>query len=467
MIDPNMNKPIKIPHTYVIIFTCILLAALATWVLPGGSYEKVKHAATGRMIVDPSSFKYIDAYRVGLMDVLKAFPKGFQAASEIIGFLFLIAASFRVIEVTGAINASVFKAIRFFGGRGHLLIPASMLLFSVCGFMFGMSEETIIFVPIGVAVAQRLGFDRLTGTAMVSLGAAAGFTAGILNPFSVGVSQGLADLPLFSGWEYRIAIYLVLLSTGMAYVLWYAKKVLKNPEKSYMHGVTEIQTPAQEEDIPVLTTRHKLVLLTVLAGFGCIIYGTINLGYFVTEIAAVFFGMAMVGGLIGGLGPSTIARSLVDGARTIVFGALVVGLSRGIVVLLTQGKIIDTVVHGLASMVHGLPPAVSAIGMMLVQSVLNFVIPSSSGMAATTMPILVPLGDVIGITRQATVIAFQFGDGITNSIVPTSAALMGYLAVAGIPYDRWVRFVAPLLGLWLVIGACFTAVAVMIHLGPF
>ena len=299
MIDPNMNKPIKIPHTYVIIFTCILLAALATWVLPGGSYEKVKHAATGRMIVDPSSFKYIDAYRVGLMDVLKAFPKGFQAASEIIGFLFLIAASFRVIEVTGAINASVFKAIRFFGGRGHLLIPASMLLFSVCGFMFGMSEETIIFVPIGVAVAQRLGFDRLTGTAMVSLGAAAGFTAGILNPFSVGVSQGLADLPLFSGWEYRIAIYLVLLSTGMAYVLWYAKKVLKNPEKSYMHGVTEIQTPAQEEDIPVLTTRHKLVLLTVLAGFGCIIYGTINLGYFVTEIAAVFFGMAMVGGLIG------------------------------------------------------------------------------------------------------------------------------------------------------------------------
>ena len=253
----------------------------------------------------------------------------------------------------------------------------------------------------------------------------------------------------------------------MAYVLWYAKKVLKNPEKSYMHGVTEIQTPAQEEDIPVLTTRHKLVLLTVLAGFGCIIYGTINLGYFVTEIAAVFFGMAMVGGLIGGLGPSTIARSLVDGARTIVFGSLVVGLSRGIVVILTQGKIIDTVVHGLASMVHGLPPAVSAIGMMLVQSVLNFVIPSSSGMAATTMPILVPLGDVIGITRQATVIAFQFGDGITNSIVPTSAALMGYLAVAGIPYDRWVRFVAPLLGLWLVIGACFTAVAVMIHLGPF
>lgn len=461
------SKPIKIPHTYVIIFTCILLAALATWLLPGGAYEKVKHAATGRMIVDPASFQYIQAYGVGILDILKAYPKGIQEASSIIAFLFIIAASFRVIEDTGALNAGVYRAVTGFGDKGHFLIPASMFLFSFGGFLFGMSEECIVFVPIGVAVAQKLGYDRLTGTAMVSMGAAAGFTAGILNPFSVGVSQGLAELPIFSGWEFRIAIYFALILTGIVYVSWYSNRVKKNPELSYMKGVVLEEEQVRPEDITVMTGRHKLVLLTVLVGFGFIIYGTIYKDYFVTEIASVFFGMGIIGGLIGGLGPSDIARSFVNGAKTIVFGALVVGLSRGIVVILTQGKIIDTIVHGLASLVEGLPLELSAVGMMIVQSLLNFIIPSSTGMAATTMPILVPLGDVIGLTRQATVIAFQFGDGITNSLTPTSAGLMGYLAVAGVPYDRWIKFVWPLLGIWMIVGICFTVLAVIIKLGPF
>lgn len=467
--EPNKikNQPIKIPHTYVIIFTFILLAAAATWILDGGVYQKVKHAATGRMIVDPHSFQYIESYKVGFLDILKAFPKGFQGASQIIAFLFVVAGSFRILEDTGAFNAGIIRAIRFFDKKTTLLIPATMILFSIGGFMFGMSEETIIFVPLGVAVAHRLGFDRLAGTAMVSIGALAGFIGGIMNPFSVGVSQGLAELPPFSGMEYRIFMYVVLLLTGIAYVQWYAMRVKNDPTRSVMYGVeSEIQDRVNELDSD-LTTARKLVLISVLVGFGFIVYGTMYKDFYIDEIAAIFFGMGLAGGLIGGMNPSRIARTFIEGAKTIIFGALVVGLSRGIVVILTQGKIIDTVVHGLAVMVQGLPFEISAIGMMLSQSLLNFIIPSSTGMAATTMPILVPLGDIIGITRQTTIVAFQFGDGITGMIAPTSASLMGYLAVAGIPFDRWVRFIWPILTIWMICGMILTAIAAYIQLGPF
>ena len=460
-------QAIKIPHTYVIIFVFILIAALATWLLPGGVYEKVKHAATGRMIVIPTSFKYIDAKHMGIMDVLMAFPKGFKGAANIVAFLFVVAGSFRILEDTGAFNAGIIRAIRFFQNKTFLLIPATMALFSVGGFMFGMSEETIIFVPLGIAVANRLGFDRLTGTAMVSMGALAGFAGGILNPFSVGVSQGLAELPPFSGYEFRIGMYLILLITGIAYVQWYAMKVKKDPTKSHMYGVvSEINDRVDENDSD-LTSKRKIVLFTVVVGFAFIIYGVMKLDYYIDEIAAIFFGMGLVGGLIGGMGPSTIARTFIEGAKTIIFGALIVGLSRGIVVILTEGQIIDTVVHGLAVAVQGLPVELSAIGMMFAQSILNFIIPSSTGMAATTMPILVPLGDIIGVTRQTTIVAFQFGDALTGMIAPTSASLMGYLAVAGIPFDRWCRFAFPLLGIWMVCAIIITWTAAAIKLGPF
>ena len=234
-----------------------------------------------------------------------------------------------------------------------------------------------------------------------------------------------------------------------------------------MHGIVEAISDRINDEEEYFSTRQKIVLLTVVGGFGLIVYGTMWQGYYISEIAAIFLGMGLLGGFIGGMGPSRIAGAFVDGARTIIFGALIVGLSRGIVVILTQGKIIDTIVHGLASMVQGFSPAVSAVGMMFVQSILNFVIPSSTGMAATTMPILVPLGDVIGLTRQATVVAFQFGDGLTGMVAPTSASLMGYLAVAGIPFDRWFRFALPLLGIWLIIATFMTALAAIIHLGPF
>jgi Predicted membrane protein len=460
----QQNKVVKIPHTYVIIFFFILVAAAATWLLPGGTYEKIEHAATGRMVVDPASFQYIEAYKVDLMDILLAFPQGFKGAASIIAFLFVVAGSFRVLEDTGAFNAGVIRAIRFFENKASLLIPCTMMLFSIGGFMFGMSEETIIFVPLGIAVASRLGFDRLAGTAMVSLGALAGFTGGLFNPFSVGVAQGIAELPMFSGLWFRIIMYCVLLVTGIIYVQWYAMRVKKDPSRSIMAGVhSDIQDRVDEADSD-LTMRRQLVLLLIVLGFGYIVYGAMYKDFYMDEIAAVFLGMGIVGGFIGGLLPSRMARSFVEGAKTIIFGALVVGLSRGIVVILTQGKIIDTVVHGLAAAVQGLPLELTAIGMMFTQSILNFIIPSASGMAATTMPILIPLGDVIGLSRQATIVAFQFGDGLTNMVTPTSAGLMGYLAVAGIPFDRWCRFALPILGVWMICGIVLTWVAAAIQL---
>lgn len=457
------KKKFLIPHTYAIIFSIIILATLATYFLPAGQYERMEEA--GRTIVVENSYAQVEQSPVSIFEMFKAIPLGMQAGARIIFYIFLVGGAFGIIRATGAIESGVNALVQKMQGSGIWLIPISMTVFSILGFSTGMSEETIIFVPIGIAIARALGYDALVGTAMVSTGAASGFIGGMLNPFTVGIAQEIAEVKLFSGIGFRSVVYVFILLVAITYVMRYAKKIQADPTKSIMYDIEQKIKLVKVSDIDTFdkfTTRHILVLLTLLTGILVNMYGVFKLDWFLDELAANFIIVGFVAGILGGLNINKLFDALVDGMKIVAFGALIVGFARAILVILESGVIIDTIVYSLVQLISHLPQTLNAVGMFAVQVIINFFIPSGSGQAATTMPIMVPIADLLGMERQVAVLAFQYGDAITNSIIPTSAALMGYLAIAGIPYERWVKFIWKLIVIWLIIAAIALVAAVML-----
>lgn len=466
---PSIKKTgFKVPHTYVILCTIILLSAIGTYILPTGVYDRAKDERTGRTLVDPASYHLVERTPTSPFKLFSSVPEGMVAASEIIFFIFICGGVFTVLQDTGAIDAGLSKAIIALKGKEKLLIPVTMFLFSLLGATMGMSEECIVFIPIGVALARAVGYDDITAVSMISTGAAIGFAGGLANPFTVGVAQSIAELPMFSGFAFRAVGYVFLYVAAVAYTMRYANMVKKDPAKSYLYGVQiEGGNSAKSLDDVNFTGTHTAVLVVIVGFLGFMLYGVMELGYYIMELATIFLAMGVVGGMVGRLAPSTIAKGFVRGCGDIVFGALVVGISRGILVVMQDGQIIDTIIHSLASLVGSLPGGIAAMAMFLVQSVINFFIPSGSGQAATTMPIMTPLADMIGLTRQTAVMAFHYGDGFSNSIIPTSASLMGVLAMAKVPYEKWFKFIWPLMVIWTIIGCIMCFVAATIKLGPF
>lgn len=464
----GVKKRMKMPHTYVILFSIVILAAIASYTLPAGVYDRSKDPATGRTLVNPASYHHVEQTPVSPFDLFKAIPRGMVAGADIVFFIFICGGAFTVIQATGAVNSGLARFIMKLRGYENLLIPLTMLLFSVFGFTMGMSEEVIVFIPIGVLLARALKYDDIVAVSMLSTGAAIGFASGLLNPFTVGVAQTIAELKMFSGLEFRIIGFVFLYLSGVIYTMNYAKKVKANPEYSYVYEEMQKNKEVGILDESVqFTGVHQAVALVCLAFLGVMIYGVMKLDFYITELAAVFLAMGIVGGLVGRLGPNQIAMHFVAGCRDIVFGALVVGVARAILVVLQDGQIIDTIIHGLANGVSIFPKGLAAVGMFWVQSIINFFIPSGSGQAAATMPIMAPLADLLGITRQTAVLAFHYGDGFSNSIIPTSASLMGVLAMAHVPYEKWFRFIWPLMVIWTIIGSVMCYIAAVINLGPF
>ncbi|PAB60816.1 YfcC family protein [Anaeromicrobium sediminis] len=463
------KRKFKVPHTYVILFSVIIVMALLTYVIPAGEFDRVKDEATGRTVVDPVSFHSVDQNPTKFFDLFKSVPNGMKAASGIVFFIFIVGGSFQIITGTGAVEAGIGKIAVGLKGKEKIMIPIFIGLFAVGGGTFGMAEEVIVFVPIGIALARALGYDAITGTAMITLGAAVGFTSGFMNPFTVGVAQGISELPLFSGIGFRLVILGVMFIITTWYVIRYANKVKGDPTKSIVRSleIEEKDKVIDLSNIPKMEKRHHLVLLTIVVGFGFIIYGVFELGWYITEIGSTFLAMGIIGGFLGKLGPSRIAQEFVVGAKSIVFGALVVGIARGILVVMQDGLIIDSIINGLASGIKTLPKSIAVIGMYIVQIIINFFIPSGSGQAAATMPIMAPLADVIEVNRQVAVTAYQFGDGFTNSIIPTSASLMAVLSIAKISYEKWVKFLWPLMLIWIGTGAAFLIIANATNYGPF
>ena len=420
--EEKQKKKWKTPHTFVILVAIIIIAAIATYLIPAGEFTRFKDAATGKTLVEAGSYHRIASNPLNPLLIPSAIYTGIVKSASTITFMLIIGGAFEVITSTGALTALCKKLSKTFSKHKYAVIPVFLTLFSIFGFTMGMSSEVMIFVPIGITLALFLGLDKVTGTAMIALGAAVGFTAGILNPFNVGVAQDIAELQLFSGMAYRIVILVILLAATSAYIIIYAKKVAANPEKSVIYGIQE-DTEYTFEDVSDSISKSQIAVLVIMAaGFGILIYGLSKKGWYFEEMSGLFIFMGIACGLVSGYGPSRIAKEFGNGAKGIVVGCLIIGIARTVEVILSDAKILDTIVYGIVNIVNVMPGSIKAVGMFICQSLINCVIVSGTGQAAVTMPLMVPVSDLVGISRQTAVLAFQLGDGFSNSVLPMSQA---------------------------------------------
>lgn len=442
-------KKLKSPNTFLIMGSLVVVVAILTWILPSGEYIRI--VKNGRSIVDPETFSYVQSNPQGFGDILMSPIRGFIAAAEIIGFVLIVGGAFSIFQKTEAVDSGILaiaKAHKSSSVVRLLLIPIFMTLFSLAGAVFGMSEEIIPFILVFVPMALMLGYDTITGVAIPFIGAGAGFAGAFLNPFTIGIAQGIAEVPLFSGIEYRIVVWLIITSTAILFVTRYAKRVKSNPKLSPTFAKDELKRKnlhlEKLEKFDGIDKQHKLVLGAFLLGLIVLVFGVLKYQWFVQEICAVFLITGIVVGVLGKLSVQEITDAFVNGAKDLIGTALVIALARAILIVATDGKIIDTILFSLSSMVDEFHPIVSSQTMLVVQTLINFFVPSGSGQAALTMPIMAPLSDLVGVSRQTAVLAFQFGDGFTNLIIPTSAVTMGVLTLAEIPWEKWAKWILPL-----------------------
>ncbi|MEG0514908.1 MAG: YfcC family protein [Cetobacterium sp.] len=462
------KKKFDFPHTYVIIFGLILFATLLTWIVPAGSFPRIKDAVTGKTVIVADQFSFIKNTPVSIMDVPLKVVSGLNKSSSIIFLILIVGGAFHVILKTGMFQALTTKVTKFFANKEELIIPAFTSIFALACMTMGVNTF-IGFAPVAIMLARSMGYDAIVGVSMVILGGAIGFSTGTFNPFTTGVAQALAGLPLFSGLGYRIFCFAVYLIVTNIYIIKYAKKVKKNPELSVVYELEQQENDFKKDEnaFPEIQKKHYLVLAIVLVLFGLLVYGGANWHWGLNESAAVFIWMGILGGLAYGFTPSTIAKEFVSGAKGLIFGALIIGLARTISIILDDGKILDTAVYYLGNGLAALPQILQSIGMFLMQLFINGLVTSGSGQAAVTMPIMLPVADMIGMTRQTAVLAFNFGDGLSNYVLPTSSALMGFLAIANISYEDWMKYMGKLFGIWVVTGAILIIIANMIGYGPF
>lgn len=466
MIKITENPQLNMPHVLVLLFMIIILAAVSTYIFTPGVYERVDKG--GRTVVAPDSYYRVERNPVGIFGILQSVPKGLNEVGYIVFFIFIVGGAFGIISETGAVDAGIAALTRVLQGREKMIIPVIMLVFSLGGAMLGLAEETLPFIPAMVPLAIVLGFDSITGVAMVLLGAGAGFAGAYMNPFTVGIAQGIADLPLFSGMGFRFVVWLIITGIAIAYVYIYASKVKKNPELSLVYEDDQKREESYDSiKFDTLKTYHKGVLAVVSISFLFLIWGVTQQGWFINELSALFLGMGIIGGLVGKLGVNGTAEAFVKGAKNLTMAALIVGVARGILIVLTEGHIIDTVLNSMAFAIQGLPGYLSAVGMYVFQCFLNIIVPSGSGQAALTMPIMAPLSDLAGVTRQTAVLAYQLGDGFTNIWTPTSGYFMAGLGLAGLSWKKWAKWFLPLLGIWFIAGAVLIIIAQIINWGPF
>ena len=455
----------KVPHTYVLLFSLIILAVIGSYVLPAGQFDRVQDEVTHKTIVVPGSFKQVEQTPVSFFNTFIAVQKGMIDAGSVVFFVFLVYASFFVVMQTHALHAFIGWLLRVMEGKEILIIPVFMYLFALGGSIFGMFEETFGFIPLFVGLAIAMGYDAIVGMSMVSLGVAMGFAAAFMNPFTVGLAQKFAELPLFSAMGFRMVSWFVLVTMSVLWTMRYAKKIKADPTKSIMYGVDMGSLALDHDELleSKFTGRDKLVLTYVVAIIGLLVWGVIKKGWYFNEIAGLFLIMGVFAGFISGMKPSQLASCYVEGLKDITFGALVIGLSRGILIVMREGNIIDTVIYGLAQPLSLFPKWVAAEGMLFIQTLINFFIPSGSGQAATTMPIMAPLSDLLGITRQTAVLAYQYGDGFSNILWPTTL-LPVICGIARVPIEKWWKYFVPFFLLLLPVQMIFMAVAVAINL---
>ncbi|SHM75387.1 Uncharacterized membrane protein YfcC, ion transporter superfamily [Duganella sacchari] len=453
-------KKFKLPHTFVLLFSILILIAAATWIVPGGRYDT--HMVNGKQLVDAGSFHYVAAAPQGVVQLLTAPIKGFTEAALIIGFVLIVGGAFAVLQKTDAVEALIHTIARAHTRSPVVraaLIPVFVTMFSLGGATFGMNEEAIPFVLLFVPLALALGYDSVVGVAIPFVGSQVGFAAAFLNPFNVGIAQGIAGIPIFSGIGYRLLVWLLATALTIAFLMKYAARIKANPTHSPTYALDQekrLSMPAG--DHLALNRRHRLVLTIFAATLGAMVVGVMYYGWFIEEIAALFLAMAIATGIAGRIDADTLVATFIHGARDLVGTALVIALARAALVLARDAHIIDTLLHALMPLVASTSAVFAAQKMFLIQSVINFFIHSGSGQAALTMPVMAPLADLVGVTRQTAVLAYQFGE-FTTPMIPTSGITVGVLALARIPWLTWARWMIPL-------QIAYAALALLLLLPP-
>ena len=424
-------RKLKAPNTYVIIAAIILLCAVMTWFIPGGQYVKSDDGTISYEAVDsvPQTWQ-----------VFTAIYHGFVKQAGIIIFILVVGGAFWLLNATGAIEAGIKRLITKIGNKDKIVLASLTVLFSLAGAVFGMSEETIPFVGIVVPLAVSMGYDAFMGMLVVYVASNIGFSSAFLNPFTVGIAQGMADLPLFSGMGYRLLCWGILTALLVAFVVIYAHKVRKAP------------TAAETIDTEPLTKRQTWTLVTLALTVVTLIIGVTRFEWYMPEITGLFLAMGIICGIIAGFSSERIIKELMAGAKDILSAALVVGFASGIIVILQDGKIVDSILHSMQEGLDGSGKAGSLTAMYGIQALINLIIPSATAKAAITIPIMAPFSDMVGVSRQDMVLAFQFGDGFTNMITPTSGVLVAALAMARIPYSKWVKWIWKMVLVLLVLG---------------
>ncbi len=448
----------------VMLFILVFIVAVLTYIVPAGEYTRT--VVDGKTIVDGNSFKYIEQSPVSFFDFFKSIPNGLQSASMLIIMIILTGGSIRIFDGTGAIKAAIFRLKDIIGeDKSSIILVAMVLFFGSLGAFPSMLEGAIPFAPLCIGISLALGYDALVGI-FVSLAAiVAGWSAGVTNPWTTGIGQNIAELPLFSGIGFRMVVFVVFMAISIFYILRYAAKIKKNPESSLVHGMSiEHLVGNGLEDKPEFTIRLKLVLLTFALTILTLVYGTLNWKWGIPEMSAAYVIGSIIGGIIAGYDANKIVNEMLEGGKAIFTGAMAIGLARAISVIMDQGNITDTIVHSLASLLQGQSPTFNAIGMFILQSLLNFFIPSGSGQALVTLPIIIPVADLIGLNRQIAILAFQFGDGLSNLCYPTVGALIAFLAYTKISYTKWIKFIMPYIIIIWIASAILLGAAVFVNL---
>ena len=462
-----MLKKIKIPNTFVLLFSLLVILAISTWFIPGGKYET--HMQNGKQLINPDSFHFIESNPQGFAELMMAPIKGFVEAALIIGFVLIVGGAFAVLQRTKAIDSMIHAVAR---AHTHspliraLIIPITFTLFSLGGASFGMAEEAIPFVMIFIPLALALGYDSIVGVAIPFVGSQVGFAAAFLNPFNVGIAQNIAGVPVFSGIGFRVIVWFLATTISILFLMWYAAKIKRNPLLSPTY---ELDLERKQEGIKKDTTEftkvtltHKAVVTIFVLALITMVVGVVQFGWFINEIAALFLVMAIVVGLVGRLNADEFVESFMQGAKDLIATALVIALARGTMILARDAHIIDTMLHYLIPLVRSDNPVFAAHKMFMIQSIINFFIHSGSGQAALTMPFMAPLADLVYVSRQTAVLAFQFGE-FTTPMIPTSGITVGVLALARIPWITWAKWMIPLQLMYFIFALIMLAVACQLN----
>ena len=462
------KKKFKVPHVFIILFLIIVLCTILTWIVPAGAFDYVENDQ-GRSVAVAGTWHEVDPTPVGPLRMFELIYEGMVNAADIAFLVFITFASVTFVIKSGAFDGAVAILLKIFKGKSSLItIPIFMALVGLGSSTIGMFEEWLPFIPVFAAVYTGMGYDALVGLAVVAFGAGIGYSGAMMNPFTVGVAQGIAEVTYMSGSGFRIMCHAVMLVVGAAFIMRYASKGKDDEKNSYLYGtvVQDLTTSENAADVENLKfgIQQKLVLLDLVAAIAVVVTGVIKAGWYFSQICAVFIIMAIIAAIIMRWNLNKIGEMFAAGFTEATTAAMMVGIARGVKMVLTEGGIIDTVVNALTVPLSHLPAALSGIAMLIMQTILNFFIPSGSGQAAVSMPIMAPMADLLGLSRDVAVLAYQFGDGLSNIIWPTAYAAV-VAGLAGVPLDKWWKLSFKLFGILIVVQAILMVVAVATGFG--